>query len=90
VVNDYVALAFMVEMARHGVRVPEDVSLMGHDNQPVAAYCPVPLTSVSQPVERIAHLVVELLEKRLGGERGAPKKMEVRGELFERQSVARI
>jgi DNA-binding LacI/PurR family transcriptional regulator len=90
VVNDYVALAFMVEMARHGVRVPQDVSLVGHDNQAVASYCPVPLTSISQPVEQIAQLVVQLLSDRLAGDQSAPKKVEVCGELFERQSVARV
>jgi len=89
VVNDYVALAFMVEMARHGIRVPEDVSLVGHDNQPVASYCPVPLTSISQPVERIATQVVELLAARLAGDRSDPKKSIIRGDLIERQSVSK-
>ena len=88
IVNDYVALAFMVEMARQGVRVPEDVSIIGHDNQPVAAYCPVPLTSISQPVEIIASRVADLLTARLNGEDGPPKTIRVRGEIFERQSVA--
>ncbi len=88
VVNDYVALAFMVEMARHGVRVPEDVSLVGHDNQPVASYCPVPLTSISQPVDDIAYKVVELLATRLKGDTSAAKKVIIRGELFERESVS--
>lgn len=89
IVNDYVTLAFMVEMANHGVRVPEDVSIVGHDNQPVAAYCPVPLTSISQPAEEIAHAVVDLLAERLAGSTEPPRKVILRGQLIERKSVAK-
>jgi len=88
IVNDYVSLAFMGELARHGVRVPEDVSIIGHDNQPVAAYCPVPLTSISHPAEKIAMAVVELLSRRLGGYTGEAISVTLNGELVERQSVA--
>ena len=89
IVNDYAALAFMVEMARAGVRVPEDVSVVGHDNQAVARYCPVPLSSVSQPIDQIARGVADLLFARLDGDTSAPKRVEVRGEFIERQSIAR-
>jgi LacI family transcriptional regulator len=90
IVNDYVSLAFMVEVTRQGVRVPEDVSIIGHDNQAVASYCPVPLTSISQPVEKVADSVAELLHARLQGDTGPAKKIIVRGELFERSSVATL
>lgn len=89
IVNDYVALAFMVEVMRAGVRVPEDVSVVGHDDQPVASYCPVPLTSVSQPVTRVAHAVVEILLERIRGSQAAPRTVMIRGELVERESVAK-
>lgn len=88
IVNDYVALAFMVEMMRAGVRVPEDVSIVGHDDQPIAAYCPVPLTSVSQPVDEIVQAVVETLTARLSGDTQPPRTITIRGRLIERQSVA--
>ena len=39
IVNDYVALAFTVEIMRAGLRVPQDVSIISHDNQPIASYC---------------------------------------------------
>jgi LacI family transcriptional regulator len=90
VVNDYVALAFMVEVMRAGVRVPEDLSLIGHDNQPIAEYCPVPLTSMTQPTERIATAVVERLLARLNGDispDAPPERLTVRGELVVRDSV---
>ena len=90
IVNDYVALAFMVEVMRAGLRVPEDVSIVSHDNQPVANYCPVPLTSVEHPAERIVETVVRLLEERITGRIPAdtpPRRVNLTGELVERSSV---
>jgi LacI family transcriptional regulator len=90
IVNDYVALAFMTEMMRAGVRVPEEVSIMGHDDQPVAEYCPVPLTSITQPVEEIAHAVVAMLSERLSGSTARSRTLTIRGKLIERQSVVSV
>jgi DNA-binding LacI/PurR family transcriptional regulator len=91
IVNDYVALAFMVEMLRAGLRVPEDVSIVSHDNQPIAAYCPVPLTSMSHPVDRIVNTAVALLLDRIQGRVPSdelPRQVTLAGELVERASVA--
>lgn len=87
IVNDYVALAFMVELMRLGVRIPEDVSVVGHDNLPIAAYCPAPLTSISQPAEEIVAATVELLRERLKDNTVPPRTVTIRGHLIERQSV---
>jgi DNA-binding LacI/PurR family transcriptional regulator len=88
IVNDHVALAFMVEVMRRGVRVPEDLSLIGHDDQPIANYCPVPLTSAVQPTEEIAQSVVDLLLNRLNGNTSAHRTIVLRGSITERASVA--
>jgi DNA-binding LacI/PurR family transcriptional regulator len=88
IVNDYVAFACMVEMMRGGARVPDNVSIVGHDDQPIAAYCPVPLSAVSQPVEAIARAVVDLLAERLDGSETPPRTVVIRGKLIERASVA--
>ena len=92
VVNDYVALACMTEVMRAGVPVPGDLSLIGHDNQPVAALCPVPLTTTTQPTDRIAQSVVHLLTTRLDGtaEGSPPRRIVIQGDLVERGSVAGV
>jgi LacI family purine nucleotide synthesis repressor len=87
IVNDYVALAFMVEVMRQGVRVPEDVSLVGHDNQLVASLCPVPLSSSTQPVEEISQAVSQMLLDRLGGDTSDPRTLIIKSSLVERKSV---
>jgi len=89
IVNDYVAMAFLVQATRAGVRVPEDLSVIGHDDQPIAALCPVPLTSATHPVREIARAVVTLLTDRLEGRATdpGPRRVVVRGDLVRRESV---
>lgn len=91
IVNDYSAMAFMVEVMRAGVRVPGDVSIVSHDNQPVAAFCGVPLTSVAHPVKVIVETVIEQVMSRLEGHyQGEPRTTVVRGELEARASTAPV
>lgn len=90
IVNDYVALAFMDDVMRAGVRVPDEVSIISHDNQPIASHCPVPMTSVSHPVQEIAHAVVEMLTERINGYGGPPRTVVIKGELVQRRSVATL
>jgi LacI family transcriptional regulator len=90
IVNDYVTLAFMVEVMRAGIRIPQDLSLIGHDNQPIASYCPVPLTSMTQPAEQIAQGAVDLLMERVNGNVSPdtpPRTTRITGELIQRDSV---
>lgn len=66
--NDRVAVGALGALRRAGLRVPEDVSVVGYDNSPLAAYDWVSLTSVdpgSTAVGRAAaEVLVELLEGR--------------------------
>jgi DNA-binding LacI/PurR family transcriptional regulator len=87
IVNDHVALAFLCELKKVGVRLPEELSVVGHDNQSIAAYCPVPLTTMTQPVDRITEAVLERLKQRLEGDTSPPQQVVLRGELVVRQSA---
>lgn len=48
--NDQTAFGARVAMHRRGVRVPEDVSLIGMDDLLATAYCIPPMTTVRQPI----------------------------------------
>jgi LacI family transcriptional regulator len=89
IVNDYVATGFVSHLLRNGLRVPEDVSVIGHDNMPIAEFGPtVPLTSVSNPIEKTTQKVSHLLLERLSGEyAGPPRRITVQGELIIRAST---
>ncbi len=59
--NDLFALGVMHAARAHGLRVPEDISVIGCDDIPMAAYAYPPLTTVSQPKYRIGKLAVSTL-----------------------------
>lgn len=65
--NDQVAMGARLGLYRHGMRVPEDVSLVGFDDQPSSAYFIPPLTTVRQPATDMGKLAAQttlnLLEK---------------------------
>ena len=88
IVNDRVASAFINQIIRAGMRVPDDLSVIGHDDQPAAASCVVPLTTNTHPVEIIAQTVVDLLCSRLDGSYNGPaRERMVRGKLMQRDST---
>jgi LacI family transcriptional regulator len=87
-VNDTAAAAFVVELYRMGLRVPEDISVVGTDDLPIARYSLVPLTTVTHPVNSIAANTVDLVISRLEkGYDGPPRQIVIQGELVERSSV---
>ena len=67
--NDLMALGMLQEMVRHGVRVPDDVAIVGYDDIEFAGAAAVPLTSVRKPRHELGRLAAELLlEEASGGE----------------------
>jgi LacI family transcriptional regulator len=66
--NDQMAYGVRLALYRHGIRVPEDVSLVGFDDLLSSAYTTPPLTTVRQPTLEMgraaAHTVLELLAGR--------------------------
>ncbi len=63
--NDLLAHSFLAELQARGVRVPEQMSLMGFDDVDQDAPRPSPLTTVHQPFEQMGRKAMELLLKRL-------------------------
>jgi LacI family transcriptional regulator len=67
--SDAQAVGAINELLRHGLRVPEDVKVTGVDNSPLAEISIVPLTTVSSGVRRTGYTAVEVLLRRIEGER---------------------
>ena len=86
--NDRVALGALVALWRAGRRVPEDVSVVGYQDLPFAAYQIPPLTTVRIPIPRIAELATGLLFQALAGEETPEREVMVRPELVIRESTA--
>lgn len=60
-VNDHVAIGVLSIAARLGLRIPEDLSVVGYNDIPVVAKLPVPLTTVRVPFAQIAAGALSLL-----------------------------
>ncbi len=65
--SDQMALGANLALYHRGLEVPRDVSLAGFDDQPFAAYCRPPLTTVAQPLFEMGQAAVRSL---IGGIRG--------------------
>lgn len=59
--NDSMAIGGMGEAQRNGLKVPEDIAVVGFDDIEEAKYCVPSLTTVSQPKKQIASRLVEML-----------------------------
>lgn len=59
--NDLLALGLLQQMVRLGMRVPEDMAIVGYDDIEFAEAAAVPLTSVSQPRHLLGRTAAELL-----------------------------
>ena len=67
-VSDLIAIGAMSAIERAGLRVGQDVAVVGFDNLPLSEYLHPPLTSVHQPMGRVAQTMVDMLVAILNGE----------------------
>ncbi|HEX6345655.1 LacI family DNA-binding transcriptional regulator [Umezawaea sp.] len=68
--NDLLALGVLQAMVAAGVRVPEELAIVGYDDIEFASAAAVPLTSVRQPAGRIGATAARLLIEETSGEDG--------------------
>jgi LacI family transcriptional regulator, galactose operon repressor len=66
--NDVSAIATIEAAAAVGLRVPEDLSVVGFDNLPESALCSPPLTTVDQPIRLMGERSIELLLRLIRGD----------------------
>ena len=85
--NDLLALGLLQQMTQHGIRVPDDLAIVGYDDIEFAAAAAVPLTSVMQPRLLLGRTAAELLlEEAEGRPDHVHHHVEFAPELVVRQS----
>ena len=87
--SDVMALGVVRSARRRGLRVPEDLSVVGSDDSQMMEFADPPLTTVRQPAEALAHAASQEIAEQIAG--SAPRTGEVlyRPELVVRGSTAR-
>jgi LacI family transcriptional regulator len=86
--NDLVALGLLQRLLARGVRIPEDVALIGYDDIEFAASAAVPLSTVRLPREVLGRRAADLLFREIAA-REAGEHVEPAQVLFEPELVAR-
>jgi LacI family transcriptional regulator len=86
--NDLLALGLLQEAIRLGLRVPEDLAIVGYDDIEFAEAAAVPLTSVGQPRHLLGRTAAELLlEESRGGATHEHRQVAFAPELVVRAST---
>ncbi len=89
--NDMTAVGLMQAVRDEGLKIPEDLSVVGFDDIPLASYVTPPLTTVAQPVTKMGRMAVEMvlgLAAKQEAERSQVSNVVVQGELVVRRSSA--
>ena len=86
VASDDMALEAIQTALDKGIRVPEELSVVGFDDNPIASHGRVPLTTVRQPLQEMGRQALEVLVQQMGGKKRNPTQLLLPTELVERQS----
>jgi DNA-binding LacI/PurR family transcriptional regulator len=85
--NDMSVIGALSGIRSHGLRVPENISLVGFDDLFIASYCDPPLTTIRQPKRFMGRTAMEMMLNMFSN---IPQQtnIKVQGELIVRESTA--
>ncbi len=86
VASDDMAIEIILFIQRKGIKVPEEISVIGFDDNPICTYGSVALTTIRQPLYEMTSLGVKILKNIIEGKKG--DKIILTPELVVRDSVA--
>ena len=86
--NDMSAIGAIRAVQEQGLRVPQDISVMGFDDIPGAAFHFPSLTTVRQPLNRMGEVAAQSLLDRIEGNKEYPSEIAIEPELVVRESTA--
>jgi len=88
--NDRIARGAISALHEAGLRVPEDVSVIGYDDIPEAEFSDPPLTTIRQPMEEIGQAATRVLVQMIEDLEATPKQALFDTELIVRSSCTRL
>jgi DNA-binding LacI/PurR family transcriptional regulator len=84
--DDYIALGSMKAMGELGLRVPDDVALVGFDDSEISSHPLIQLTTVSQNVQEMGRLGAKIMVEQIEGKLKKSQKILLEPHLIIRQS----
>lgn len=87
---DYIAIGAMRAMKEHGIRIPDDVSLIGFDDIEASQICTPALTTISLHQNVIGMEAVRLLQQTITGQKNCFVDMQIASDFIIRDSVIKI
>ena len=87
--NDISAIGAIRAIQEQGLRVPQDISVMGFDDIPGASFHTPGLTTVRQPLNRMGEVAAETLLDRIDAKKEYPSEIAIEPELVVRESTAK-
>jgi LacI family transcriptional regulator len=88
--NDLLAVGTLSALAKHGLRVPEDVSVVGFDDTELARHSSPPLTTMRIYSRDMARSAVKRVLERIEGGAMPPVKLEYPIDLIVRESCKEV
>ena len=88
--NDLLACRAVQVFKIKGLRIPEDISVMGFDNRPICSFTEPKVSTIQLPGDQMGQMAVELLIKRMQHPNSRPVKYKISPEIVVNESVARI
>ncbi len=86
--DDRLAIGALKAIQEEGLRIPQDIALVGYDGIEISAHLFPPLTTVLQPSLQIGQTAAQILLERLGSkERGNPKHVVLKPQLVVRETT---
>ncbi|MDR1467887.1 MAG: LacI family transcriptional regulator [Spirochaetaceae bacterium] len=85
--TDWLAVGAMDALLDHGIKIPRDAKIIGFDDVSIAAHGRIPLTTIHQDTNGMAHLAVELMLKLLNNEQVEKFEYYFEPKLIKRRSV---
>ena len=88
--NDHSAMGAIRAFQEHGLRVPQDVSVMGFDDIPGSAFVTPSLTTIRQPLREMGQLAAKTLVERIENQTDDPAVIAIEPVLVIRESAIRL
>ena len=85
--HDRIAFVIAAVAYERGIKLPDDISIVGYDDLPFTQTHPLSLTTMHQPIYEIGRQSMKLLMSKINGVEGAVQNIVLPSSLVERHSV---